>query len=323
VPSYAARPADLGHEGTAVTAHNSVAVVVVTYNSEKLLDDLLISLDDGLKGVPWHLTVADNASVDNTVTVLRRLAPRATLVEMGRNAGYAAGINAAVRAARPHCAILVLNPDVRLMPGCVTELLGALRPGTGLVVPQLLDGESELIESMRREPTVLRAWSDAVLGARRVGRYPALGEVVTDRRLYRKEAVTDWAEGSTLLISAECWQRCAPWDESFFLFSEETDFALRARDVGLVTRYVPSAQAVHLEGGSAQSPGLWSLLILNRVRLFSRRNGKIRTAAYWSALVTREASRAALGKATSRAAVKALVNPRRLREPRGPHSVRA
>jgi GT2 family glycosyltransferase len=301
----------------------TVAVVVVTYNSEGLLDDLITSLDDGLKGVAWHLTVADNASADRTVTALRSHAPAATIIEMGRNAGYAAGINAAVRAARPHSAILVLNPDVRLMPGCVAELLGALQPGTGLAVPQLLDGESELIESMRREPTVLRAWGDALLGARRAGRYPALGEVVTDRRRYGREAVTDWAEGSTLLISAECWRRCAPWDESFFLYSEETDFALRARDVGLVTRYVPSARAVHLEGESAQSPGLWALLMLNRVRLFRRRNSKIRTAAYWGALISREASRAVLGRATSRAAVRALVSPQRLREPRGPHSVRA
>ena len=300
----------------------TVAVVVVTYNSERLLDDLFASFDEGLKGVRWHLTVADNASADGTVPLLRRLAPAATIVEMGRNAGYAAGINAAVRASPPHSAILVLNPDVRLMPGCVAELLGALRPGTGLVVPRLVNGKSELIESLRREPTVLRAWGDALLGARRAGRYATLGEVVTDRRRYDGETVADWAEGSTLLISAECWLRCSPWDESFFMYSEETDFGLRAHDAGFEIRYVPTAHAVHLEGGSAQSPGLWTLLMLNRVRLFRRRNGRIRTAAYWAALVIREASRASLGQATSRAAVKALVNPRRLRESPGPHSVR-
>jgi N-acetylglucosaminyl-diphospho-decaprenol L-rhamnosyltransferase len=216
----------------------------------------------------------------------------------------------------------VLNPDVRLLPGCVAELLSALRPGTGLVVPRLVDGEGALIQSMRREPTVLRAWGDALVGARRAGGHPAIGEVVTDGRRYDEEAVTDWAEGSTLLITAECWRRCAPWDESFFLYSEETDFALRARDAGLVTRYVPTARAVHLQGGSGTSPGLWALLVLNKIWLFRRRNGKIRTAAYWGALVVRETSRALIGKATSRASVKALANPRRLRELRGPHSVR-
>jgi N-acetylglucosaminyl-diphospho-decaprenol L-rhamnosyltransferase len=143
----------------------TVAVVVVTYNSERLLEDLLSSFDDGLKGVSWHLTVADNASADASVRTARRLAPAATIVEMGHNAGYAAGINAGVRAAAPHSAILVLNPDVRLMPGCVAELLGALGPDTGIAVPRLVDGNGKLIESMRREPSLLRAWGDALPGA--------------------------------------------------------------------------------------------------------------------------------------------------------------
>ena len=302
----------------------TVAVVAVTYNSERFIDDFLASLDDGLKGLAWHLTVADNASADGTVSLIRRLAPNATLVEMGRNAGYAAGINAAVSAARPHSAILVLNPDVRLAVGCVPELLAALGPRTGIAVPRLLDGNMEPIESMRREPTVLRAWADALFGANRVGRYPAFGEVVTDWSLYEQDATVDWAEGSTLLISAECWERCAPWDESFFLYSEETDFALRARDAGFATRYIASATAIHLEGDSAQSPALWALLMTNRVLLFSRRNGTLRTFAYWAALLFREASRGiVMRKPTSRSAVRALISPQRLRAPRGPHSVQA
>ncbi len=310
-----------GDAGDAGDMENTVAVLVVTYNSADLLAGLLSSLDAGLVGVSWQLTVADNASADDTVQVLRELAPTAEVVQMGRNAGYAAGINAASRAAGPRTAFLILNPDVRLAPSCVAELLAVLTPGTGLAVPKLTDRNAELIESMRREPTVLRAWGDALLGARRAGRIPVLGEVVTARDRYQRPAVTDWAEGSTLLISAECWDRCAPWDESFFLYSEETDFALRARDAGFLTRYVPTARAVHLEGDSGQSPPLWTLLTLNRIRLFRLRHGRLRTAAYWSAVVWREGTRALLGKQTSRAALRALVSPRRLREPRGPHSI--
>jgi N-acetylglucosaminyl-diphospho-decaprenol L-rhamnosyltransferase len=304
--------------------NETVAVVVVTYNSESLLEDLLASLGPGLDPVPWHLTVADNASADGSVATVRRLAPEATVVEMGRNAGYAAGINAAVSAARPHTAVLVLNPDVRLEPGCVTELLRTLRSRpTGIAVPRLVDAKGALIPSMRREPSILRTLGDTVLGANRAGRIATLGEVVTDERRYAAEAVTDWAEGSTQLISAECWRRCAPWDESFFLYSEETDFALRARDAGFVTRYTPAARAVHLEGGSAHSPRLWMLLTLNRVRLYRRRHGRVPTAAFWAVLLVRELSRAMLGRPTNRAAARALLSPSRLREVPGPRTVHA
>jgi GT2 family glycosyltransferase len=174
---------------------------------------------------------------------------------------------------------------------------------------------------MRREPSVLRIIGDAVFGAGRAGRCPWLGEVVTDRRRYVRPAVTDWAEGSTLLISRDCWQACGGWDESFFLYSEETDFALRARDAGLATRFVPTARAVHLEGDSRRSPGLWALLTLNRVRLYRRRHGPVSAAGFWAALLLREASRAAIGRRPSRAAVRALLSPRRLHEVPGPHTV--
>jgi GT2 family glycosyltransferase len=304
------------------STRETVAVVVVTYNSERLVPDLIASLAPGLEGVDWHLTVADNASADDSVGVVHRLAPDATVVEMGRNAGYAAGINAAVAKAGPFDAVLVLNPDVRLTPGCVRTLLGVLRTeGTGIAVPLLVDGDGRLIHTMRRDPAARRVLGDAVLGAVRAGRYPALGEMVTDERRYAAETVTAWAEGSTVLFSAECWERCGPWDESFFLYSEETDFALRARDAGLATRFTPAARAVHLEGDSKVSPGLWTLLTLNKVRLYRRRHNPVAAAGFWAALLLREASRAALGKVPSRRAARALLSPARLRETPGPHTV--
>lgn len=303
---------------------DTVAVVVVTYHSEPLLAGLIASLEAGLAGLRWHLTIADNDSRDGTLATVRRLAPAATVVEMGGNRGYAAGINAAVAAAPPHTAVLALNPDVRLRPGCVPELLRALRePGTGIAVPRLVDGDGKLILTMRREPSLLRIAGDALIGAERAGRVPALGEVVTDERRYTAPAITDWAEGSTQLISGECWRACGPWDESFFLYSEETDFALRARDAGFATRFVPTAQAVHLEGDSRRSPGLWTLLTVNRVRLFRRRHGRIRTAAFWAVLFVRELSRAAIGRRPSQAAVRALIRPRHVRRTPGPELVRS
>lgn len=297
--------------------------MVVTYHSEHLLPDLLASLGPGMAGVRWHLTVADNDSRDGTVGTLRRLAPEGTVVEMGANRGYSAGINAAVAAAtasgRSFTAILVLNPDVRLEPGAGRELLVALRtPGTGIAVPRLTDAAGSLIPSLRREPSVLRTLGDALLGAGRAGRIPLLGEVVTGEHHYAAPATAAWADGSTQLISLDCWQACGGWDESYFLYSEETDFALRARDAGFATRFTPTARAVHLEGASRRSPALWALLSANRVRLYRRRHGPVRTAGFWTALLLREVSRAVIGRHTSRAAVRRLLRPGLLHETPGP-----
>lgn len=287
-----------------------VVIALVTYNSESLLADFISSLDEGFGDVPYDLIVADNDSHDNTVAYLRRCAPWAKIVEMGRNAGYSAGINAAVAHADSYSAILVVNPDVRLGKNCIGELHKALNlPGTGIAVPRLADRYGRLSMSMRREPTVARAFGDALIGARRAGKYVRWGEIVNDPGAYDEETCTDWAEGSTQLISKECWSHCGTWDESFFLYSEETEYNLRARDAGFCTRLVPSAEAVHLKGESSTSPQLWALLTVNRIRLFYRRNGLLRALPYWFAFVLRETSRSLIGSKTNRAALLALFNP--------------
>jgi GT2 family glycosyltransferase len=146
--------------------------------------------------------------------------------------------------------------------------------------------------------------------------------MVTRPSAYELTSTTDWAEGSTQHVSAECWARCGPWDESYFLYSEEVDFALRARDAGFATRFVPQAGAVHLEGGSGSSPAQWALLVTNRVRLFRSRHSRPLTAVFHAIVLLREASRACLRREHSRTAVRWLLSPRRLRETPGPWSLR-
>lgn len=291
-------------------AEPRVAAVVVTFNSRSLLPALLASVDAAAGAVVCQMIFVDNGSTDGTVDFLRSLQPAPLVVDMGRNAGYAAGLNAGVAAADPHDAVLVLNPDVRLGPHCIAALLSAVQvAGTGIAVPRVTNDRGELTWSMRRRPSALRAFGDALLGARRAGRYPLLGDLISDPRAYDESTVCDWAEGSVQLISADCWLRCGPWDESFFLYSEETEYDLRAGDAGYRVQLVPKARAVHLGGDSQTSPALWSLLTYNKVRLHRRRTGPFAVIPYWLAMVSREATRSMLGKRTSRAALAALLIP--------------
>lgn len=294
-----------------------LVIVVVTWNSAEHVAALLHSLPDAVAGVDsWGLFVADNGSTDGTCDLVRRLAPQATVVPVGRNAGFAAGINAATAAARPSRAVLLLNPDVRLRPGSVRQLLDTLAlPSTGIAVPRLVDADGELAPSLRREPTLLRIVGEALLGGDRAGRFHRLGEVVTDHRRYDRPTTADWATGAVMLVSRACLEALGGFDESFFLYSEETDFALRARDAGFRLRYAPDAVAVHEGGESNTSPRLYALLTANRVRLYGRRHGRLATTAFWAALLIGEAARAVAGRATSRAAVKALLRPTAVLQP--------
>jgi N-acetylglucosaminyl-diphospho-decaprenol L-rhamnosyltransferase len=304
-------------EGDVTSDPLRVAVVIVTYNSADNLGSCLASLPDGLDGV--HLTeivVADNASKDDTCDIAKNATGLPVrVVELGRNGGYAAGINAGVAALAPHDAVLVINPDVRVRPGAVALLAKAFdRPKVGIAAPRLENPDGSLQPSLRRPPTVLRAWAEAIVGGNRAGRWGTLGELITDPRRYAVAGPATWATGGILLISAEAFRATGQWDESFLLYGEETDFALRAARSGYLTWYSPDSVFEHDGGESGTNPMLWALLTVNRVRIVRRHYGFLAWLGYSAAVVLGEAIRAAAGRRTAKAALTALLRPsKRLR----------
>lgn len=277
--------------------------MVVTHNSSPVIGDLLDSLPAALDGLSAHVVVVDNGSSDNTCDVV--MARGDCELVRAENRGYSAGLNRGVLAVATEGSILLLNPDVRMQPGSIPPLVAALEQArTAVVVPRLIDDHGELAFSMRREPTLARA-----LGLGRTG-HPALSETVLDRHAYESAQVTDWATGAVMLLSRECYDALGGWDESFFLYSEETDYCLRARDIGWLTRYEPAARAVHIGGQSGQSAQIHAMQIVNRVRLFRRRHRVVPSLLYLLLAVASEASWLVRGNRESSTAITALLVPR-------------
>lgn len=283
-----------------------VTVAVVTHNSAAVLPRFFASLPSGLEGVASHeVVVADNASADDTIATVARCWPSAEVIPVGRNGGYAAGVNAAAAAGRGR-AFLVCNADVRFRPGCIRALLAALElPGVGVVVAREMKPTGERDDSLRREPSLRTAFGDALLGGTLAGRL-GISEAYRSPAFYEHEQTVDWASGANQLVSRACLEAAGPWDESFFLYSEETDFDLRARDAGFSLRYVPDAVIDHEGGDMATSAPLWSLRAVNRVVLYGRRHGPRATALFRLAVILHEVLRMRRSPVHG-AAVRALV----------------
>jgi GT2 family glycosyltransferase len=174
----------------------------------------------------------------------------------------------------------VLNPDLVLAAGALTRLVGSLDadPGVGIAVPRLLNGDGSLYHHLRDEPTILAALGDAVCGDRWPGRPRRLSEVRRRDADYESGRDVAWAGGAMWVVSAACDAAVGAWNsERYFLYSEETDYASRARDRALRVRYVPEAAAVHHGGGSGSSPELVALMTVNRVRYYEERHGRFAT----------------------------------------------
>lgn len=269
-------------------------VVVVTYNSAQHIERLLDSLPDAAFGLKTRCVVVDNNSSDETMPIVRSR-DDVVAIEAGRNLGYAGAINLG-RAHIGSCSsVLILNPDLVLEPQAIVRLYQALdQPGVGVAVPMLLTEEGSLYLSTRREPSVTRAFGEALFGAHWPSRPGWLSETIRDRVVYERPRDVAWAGGAALLISAPCHDAVGDWDDGrFFLYSEETDFAARARRCGYRVRYVPDARARHEDGGSGRSPELGALMAVNRIRYYEKYHRRPATSLFRALVILHSLLRSA------------------------------
>jgi N-acetylglucosaminyl-diphospho-decaprenol L-rhamnosyltransferase len=280
----------------------SLDIVIVTYNSRGVVSDLLDSIPRALGDLVANVIVVDNGSTDNTAELLFDRGD--CKVILSSNLGYAAGINRGVREGSGAEAILVLNPDTRLHEGCIPPLYNALQmPRTGIVGPRMLSSDGTLYFSLRRNPTLWRA-----LGLTHL-KLPILSEFVQEVAAYEQPHVVDWAVGAVLMMTRKCFDLLGGWDESFFLYCEETDFSLRATDHGLVTRFEPRSIVVHIGGGSGRSEKTFAMQAINRVRLYGRRHNSVATWCFYGLILARELMWVGRGHPERRLAVAALLRP--------------
>lgn len=298
-------------DSTLASLHDGarLAVVVVTYNSADVIGGLLDSLPSGLAGLAdTEIVIVDNKSRDASVDIAASHPVNVRVIQTGRNAGYAAAINAAAASIDDERHLLILNPDIRLQPGCARTLVSRLQdPAVGLVVPQLLHEDGSITHSLRREPSLITAWSDSLLGTSFAGRL-GLGEIVKDERLYRAGGTVDWASGAALAISARTRKAVGAWDETFFLYSEEVDYMERVRRCGLKVAYEPAARAVHIGGEYHENVGLSALMTSNRIHYYGRHHGAAATFLFRLGIITGEVMRFGLGPG-HRAALSAALRP--------------
>lgn len=292
-----------------------VSIITVTHNSASVVPELLESLKFALREADVEGVVAvDNASTDETLEILGRTTGLPLhIVASPTNDGYAAGINRGIEMFPNVSAYLVLNPDVRLKAGAVATLSTCLEShdSVGVVVPRSVRADGQVRYSLRRFPTIGRAWAELLIGGERAARVRSLGDRVGDLGAYQSSHPVDWASGSTMLLTRKCMEQVGRWDESFFLFSEETDFCLRARSEGLLTWYCSEATVTHLGGESRTSAALHGLLTLNRIRLVAKHRGRLIAALFAIPIVTKQATRALRGDPLGPAALQSIFVPTR------------
>ena len=220
----------------------TVSVVVVAYNA-------LPWLEQALESVAGHeVVVVDHGSTDESVEVARRHGAR--VIEQG-NLGFGAGNNAGMRAASGDYTLL-LNADAWVVGDAVERLAGFLdeHPEVGMVGPRLLDPDGTLQRSARAFPTIWRLATE-YYGIRKLAPgTDLLNPLYLGSFDHATVREVDWLSGACLLVRREAVEAVGPFDESFFMFSEETDWCYRFRAAGWKVVFAPVGDVVHVGGAS-------------------------------------------------------------------------
>jgi GT2 family glycosyltransferase len=223
-----------------LVAHDSAAQLPIT------LADLTAQLAPG-----DELIVVDNASSDESAAIARTCAPRATVLELDTNLGFAGGCHAAAVASGAPL-LFFLNPDTRLAPGCVDALRSAAveRPRWGawqaLVV---LPGGERLNTSGGVVHWLGLAWSGEC------------NEPVPPLDAPLREV--GFASGAALVVRRDAWNAVGGFDPAYFMYGEDVDLSLRLRLAGWEIGAVPSARVEH-DYTFVKGTYKWFLLERNR-----------------------------------------------------------
>jgi GT2 family glycosyltransferase len=244
-----------------------IDIVVLNWNGA---DDTLVCLQSlvALTYPNFGVIIVDNGSTDDSLARLRPYtAPyRLTLLETGRNLGYAGGNNVGTRHALEHGAdfVLVLNNDTTVAPDLLERLLESAQrnPDAGVFSARIMyfdEPERVWFDGARWNPSSLRL------------EWP--GQGVHEFSLGTTDHETDYACGAALFFRSGVARQIGLLDEAFFLVWEEVDWGFRARKAGWRNFVVPAAKVWHKIGvsfGSESSPLRTYFSIRNELLWFSR-----------------------------------------------------
>ena len=231
-----------------------IDIVIVNWNSGSYLRDCLLALNHAADVDRWNLIVVDNASTDHSAVGLRvdRAQPR--FIRNADNRGFAKASNQGAReGSAPY--LLFLNPDVRVAADTVKTAVAVLddprHADVGILGVQLIDKEGRIQRCCARAPTAStlllhRLFLDRLCP----GLVPPHFLTGWD---HCATAKVDQVMGAFLLIRRPIFEQLGGFDERFFLYYEDVDLCLAARQAGWRVLYFAGARAIHAGGGSTDA----------------------------------------------------------------------
>ena len=141
-----------------------LSIVVVTWNASRFVEECFGSILEEARGLSAEVIDVDNASTDGTADMIAERFPEVKLIRSPANLGFPKGNVVAIEASRPGRYVCLVNPDVRVLPGCFRKLLEYIEknPTIGVLGPKILNPDGSVQQSCFRAPSVWISWCRAL-----------------------------------------------------------------------------------------------------------------------------------------------------------------
>lgn len=245
-------------------------VISVVLNTNRKSDTLACLESLAQSNYSHHETIVlDNHSTDGSVQDIHAAFPAIEMIELSENHGYAGNNNVGIRAAMARSAdwVLVLNEDTILDPDCLTEMIriGESDPRIGMVGPMVYHfDEPDTIQSAGG--LLCSGWNSDHHGKneRDVGQFARSRDV-------------DWLTGCAIMVRRAVIEQVGALDAELFIYYEETEWCVRARQAGWRVVHVPTAKLWHkgVQRNYTPTPSFTYYMTRNRLRMMAKHHAPI------------------------------------------------
>lgn len=236
----------------------SVLSIVLNWRTPEMTIESVAALRVALAGIDGAVTIVDNDSQDGSFDKMQaavvargwdRDAPRVQVLQAGRNGGYGAGNNFGIRAGLPDGSrpdfVYILNSDAFPEPGTVRALLDHMKthPRTAFAGSALYGEEGDHHNTAFRFPSIASEFEGQI-------RFGPVSKILAPWSVVMTPPTTEekvhWMAGASLMARRDALDQFGLFDETFFLYFEETDLCHRAIKAGWDCIFVPTSRAMHL-----------------------------------------------------------------------------
>lgn len=228
-----------------------LTAIIVNFNTEGLLQDAIGRLQTAAARMSLKIAIVDNASKDNSVALITREFPTCHLIVNDMNVGFGRANNQALNLVEGRY-VLLLNTDAFVAQDALDKTIAYMdtHPRCGILGVRLVGRDGVLQPSARYFPTPWNLFLGRTGLNRIFTRVRMVDDMAWDHASVRQ---CDWVPGCYYLVRREVINQIGLFDPRYFLYYEEVDHCLAAKQAGWEVVFYPDTTVIHIGGESAKT----------------------------------------------------------------------